>query len=304
MMNYLQTYVQNAEDAIYAPNRLSKEGLHYSEYMDVASFIDFWAVNSLYKNVELLFKSCYLYKPVGGKLTWGPVWDMDWTSANHVNLDSTSSKYDSWKQGQSQDREYWYKALYNDPWFIVQLCERWNGIGDKVDAMFEHYDEVAEEIRDIAECDNKLWGYDWSYEKEISTLREWLVNRRGWMDQMTADPATMIDSLGYYKVSKKIALAEHTEGDGFYEITLSVTDGTGIASADVLLNGRIYLSDISVTDGAKIRIEKSDCRDAGLWNSVEVLTKDANGNYLAIQKRSGQDGSNANEGAWYFIKGN
>ena len=25
---------------------------------------------------------------------------------------------------------------------------------------------------------------------------------------------------------------------------------------------------------------------------------------LAIQKRSGQDGSNANEGAWYFIKGN
>ncbi len=304
MMNYLQTYVQNAEDAIYAPNRLSKEGLHYSEYMDVASFIDFWAVNSLYKNVELLFKSCYLYKPVGGKLTWGPVWDMDWTSANHVNLDSTSSKYDSWKQGQSQDREYWYKALYNDPWFIVQLCERWNGIGDKVDAMFEHYDEVAEEIRDIAECDNKLWGYDWSYEKEISTLREWLLNRRGWMDQMTADPATMIDSLGYYKVSKKIALPEHTEGDGFYEITLSVTDGTGIASADVLLNGRIYRTDISVTDGAKIRIEKSDCRDAGLWNSVEVLTKDANRNYLAIQKRSGQDGSNANEGAWYFIKGN
>lgn len=302
MMNYLKDYVQNAEDAIYAPNRLSGEGLHYSDYMDVPSFVDFWVVNALYKNVELLFKSCYLYKPVGGKLTWGPVWDMDWTSANHVNLDPTSAAYDSWKQGQSQDREYWYKALYNDPWFIVQLCERWNSIGDKVDAMFAHYDELAEDIRPAAEADNKLWRYDWTYQKEIDTLREWLMNRRAWMDEQMRDPAVMIDSLGYYKKSDKIALSEPVEKDGEWELTLKVTDGDGkIASADVLVNGRILFSDIEAKDGAVIRIPKDGLRDAGLCNSVEVLAKDANGKYLAIRTRSGQDGSNANEGAWAFI---
>ena len=302
MMNYIMTYVQNAEDAIYAPNRLSGEGLHYSEYMDVDSFVDFWVVNTLYKNVELLFKSCYFYKPGGGKLTWGPVWDMDWTSANHVNLDATSARFDSWKQGQSQDREYWYKALYNDPWFIVQLYERWNAVGDKIDAMFVHYDELAEEIRGAAECDNKLWRYDWSYQQEIDTLREWLVNRRAWMDEQMKDPGTMLESLGYYRKSSKIAVADCADRGDHWEVTLSVTDGGSIASADVLLNGRIYLSDAEVSDGASIRIEKSDCRGAGLYNSVEILTKDANGKYLSIQKRSGQDGSNANEGAWaYFI---
>ena len=302
MMSWLTAYVQNAEDAVYAPNRLSGEGLHYSDYMDVDSFVDFWVVNSLYKNVELLFKSCYLYKPVGGKLTWGPVWDMDWTSANHVNLDPTSAAYDSWKQGQSQDREYWYKALYNDPWFIVKLCERWNSVGDKIDAMFAHYDELAEQIRPEATADNKLWNYDWPYDREISTLREWLVNRRAWMDGQMADPAVMIDSLGYYKKSEKIALSEPVEKDDAWELTLSVTDGDGsIASADVLVNGRIFLSDTEAKDGALIRIPKSKLREAGLYNSVEVLAKDSKGGYLAIRKRSGQDGSNANEGAWAFI---
>lgn len=304
MMDYIQTYVQNAEDAIYAPNRLSKEGLHYSEYMDVDSFVDFWVVNTLYKNVELLFKSCYFYKPVGGKLTWGPVWDMDWTSANHVNLDPTSAQYDSWKQGQSQDREYWYKALYNDPWFVLELMERWNSVGDKVDAMFAHYDELAEEIADAAESDNRLWGYDWKYSREVSTLREWLVNRRAWMDEQTADPAKFIESLGYYKTSKKIDLTGCEDVGDAYEITLSVMDGDGIASADVLLNGHVYQTSIDVQDGAVIRVDKADCRDAGLYNVVEVLTKDGSGNYLAISKRSGEKGSNANEADYLYWIGN
>ena len=304
MMDYIQTYVQNTEDAVYAPNRLSKEGLHYSEYMDVDSFIDFWIVNTLYKNVELLFKSCYLYKPVGGKLTWGPVWDMDWTSANHVNLDATSSKYDSWKQGQSQDREYWYKALYNDPWFVLQCMERWNSVGDKVDTMFANYDALSAEIQDAAESDNRLWGYDWKYTKEVSTLREWLVSRRGWMDEKMADPAVFIESLGYYKTSQKIDLTDCRDVGDAYEITLTVMNGDGIASADVLLNGRVYRTDIEVTDGAKIRVEKTDCRGAGLYNVVEVLTKDASGKYNWITKRSGEQGSNANEADYLYWIGN
>ena len=85
---------------------------------------------------------------------------------------------------------------------------------------------------------------------------------------------------------------------------LSVMTGDGIASADVLLNGRLYASDIAVTDGAVIRVEKADCRGAGLYNVVEVLTKDANGKYLAITKRSGEKGSNANEADYLYWIGN
>ena len=302
MMEYLQTYVQNTEDAIYAPNRLSAEGLHYSEYMDVDSFVDFWVVNTLFKNVELLYKSCYFYKPVGGKLIWGPVWDMDWTSANHVNLDKTSAAYDSWKHGQSQDREYWYRALYNDPWFIVQLCERWGEIGDKIDGMFVHYDALSEEIRDAAELDNSRWNYDWKYSREVSTLRTWLENRRAWMDEQMKDPATLIESLGYYKRSDKIAVGDVKDAGDRWEITLKVADSTGIASADVLLNGRIIRSDIEVKDGEVITVEKSECREAGLYNALEILTKDAKGSYNAITRRSGENGSNANESCYCFFQ--
>ena len=301
MLNYLQTYIQNCEDAIYAPNRLSGEGLHYSEYMDVDSFVDFWVVNTLYKNVELLFKSCYFYKPVGGKLTWGPVWDMDWSSGNHSTLDRGSAEYFSWKHGQSPNREFWYKALYNDPWFILQLYERWNEIGDKLDAMFEHLDKVAAEIREAAEWDNSRWRCEWNYSDEVASLREWLVNRRNWMNGKMTDPGTLLESLGYYKKSEKIEIAGAEEdGDGFL-ITLRVADGADIASADVLLNGRIVMTDIPVFDGASFRIAKSDLRGQGLYNSVEVLGKDENGGYLAIKERSSNHGSNANESAWIYL---
>lgn len=293
MMNWLKTYIQNLEDAIYAPNRLSSEGLHYSDYMDVQSFIDFWIVNTLYKNVELLFKSCYMYKDVGEKLKWGPIWDMDWTSANHVNLDSTSADYSQWRQGQSNDREYWYKALYNDPWFIIQLCERWAEVQDKVDNMFVAYDKLAADIKGNAEADNKLWGYDWSYDREVSTLREWLVNRRSWMNEQMTDPQTMLDSLDWYGVSKKFKIAYTDTSSDNVKLVLTISDDR-IVTGDILVNGTVAFTDVPLTDSCTVEVPKSLFRESGLWNSIEILSKDSSGNYLAIQKRSGENGSNQN----------
>ncbi|MGN1345347.1 MAG: CotH kinase family protein [Eubacteriales bacterium] len=301
MSEYLTNYIQDLEDAIYAPNRLNADGKHYSEYMDVPSFIDFWMVNEVFKNVELLYKSCYMYKDAGGLLTWGPVWDMDWAAGNHVNLGGNGGKYNTWWHSESQDREYWYRALYNDPWFVLQLYERWGEIQGNIDTMLAQLEVWNEKIADAAAVDNSRWGYDWTYKKEVDTLRQWLNDRRAWMDKQMASPETLMESFGYYQTSKNIGITGLYEGTDYYDLYLTV-NGDKIKSADILIDGRVVRTE-EITNGGKIRISTSELRGAGLYSSVEILTKDANGNYLTIRKRSGQNGASAMEADYIYLMG-
>lgn len=301
MMNYLQDYIQDMEDAIYSANRLNADGKHYSEYMDVASFIDFWMVNEVFKNVELLYKSCYLYKDVGGLITWGPIWDMDWTSGNHVNLGGNGGRYDTWWHSESQDREYWYRALYNDPWFVLQLYERWGEIQGNIDKVMEELEIWNEKLSGASVVDNTRWGYDWTHEKEVNTLRQWLIDRRAWMEEQMATPETLVESFGYYIESTDIEITAVEEGADYYELTLTVSDDK-IKSADILINGKIVRSE-DIADGSKIRIETSELRGEGKYNSVEILTKNEEGEYRVKRRRSGQNGTSAMEADYVYLMG-
>lgn len=300
MMNYLKDYVQDMEDAIYAPNRRSDEGKHYSEYMDVESFIDFWMVNEVFKNVELLYKSCYLYKDVGGLITWGPIWDMDWTSGNHVNLGGQGGKYDTWWHSESQDREYWYRALYNDPWFVLKLYERWGEIQGNIDTVMSELEVWNEKLAGPSAVDNTRWWYDWTHEKEVNTFRKWMNDRREWMNKQMATPETLVESFGYYTASKKIGFTGMYEGADFYELHVTVADDK-IASADVFLNGELYKTVEGIKTGDKIRIEASDLRESGKYNAVEIMAKDASGKNMVIRKRSGQNGTSAFEADYIYL---
>lgn len=303
MTEYLQTYIQDMEDAIYSPTRLNEYGKHYSEYMDVSSFIDFWMVNEVFKNVELLYKSCYLYKDIGGGLiTWGPIWDMDWTSGNHVNLGGNGGKYNTWWHSESQDREYWYRALYNDPWFVLQLYERWGEIQGNIDTMMNELEVWNEKLAEPSAVDNDRWGYDWSHQKEVDTLRQWLIDRRAWMDEQMSTPETLVESFGYYTASKNIGITGLYEGSDYYELHMTI-NGDKIKSADLMINGKLVRTIDGIKTGDKIRIEASELRGEGLYNSIEVLAKDENGNYLTIRKRSGQNGTSAMEADYIYILG-
>ncbi len=297
MMDYLKDYIQTMENAIYSPNRLNSEGKTYSEYMDVDSFINFWMVNQIWKNVELLFKSCYMYKDVGGKLYFGPVWDMDWTSGNHVNLHGDGGKYNTWWHSESQDREYWYRALYNDPNFILELWERWQEIGGDIDNMLAEFDTLSEEIKASAEIDNSLWYYDMSYAQEIKQLDKWLNNRLKWMNEQFETPDSLISSFGYFSESKNIILKKaELSGD---ELVLTVKLNSKFSKCEVMLNGEV-LGDYTLSSDGTISIPAEKLREAGKYNAIEVIVKTDDGSYSYIRKREGQNGSSAVDADYIF----
>lgn len=91
-VQYIATYVQGFEDALYSRTGYNKDGRHYADYVDIKSLADSFLTYAFFQNWELMRTSTYLYKDVEGsqheKLTFGPVWDFE-TGAQTLLTDKT-----------------------------------------------------------------------------------------------------------------------------------------------------------------------------------------------------------------------
>ncbi len=80
-VEYIRSFVQDMEDAIYSPNGCNAKGKHYSEYIDVDSLIIGYLLQEISQNVDATYTSFFLYKESDkngdGKLHYGPAWDFD-----------------------------------------------------------------------------------------------------------------------------------------------------------------------------------------------------------------------------------
>ncbi len=93
-VNYIADYMQEFQDAVQASDGVNKEtGKHYSEYIDVDSFVGKYLTEEISRNYDGGVTSSYFYKKPdgeGGKLYAGPVWDFDIAFGN-CTLDLISS---------------------------------------------------------------------------------------------------------------------------------------------------------------------------------------------------------------------
>ena len=236
MFSYIQTYMQDMEDAIYSKTRYNSEGMHYTEYFDLESFIDFWIVFEGFKNVELLYKSCYMYKDIGEKVVFGPVWDFDWSSGNHVNLGGYSGAYDTWEISESQNRRYWYQQLFGDPFFMTRLKERWNNSFDLMYGMLGSIDTYYEYLAPFVEKNLDKWGSSgWDYEREVDTLRTWLINRIEWVNNQLAAENPNILNRGW-QADESIEIT-HTQKGSIITFTIKCVEDAN--KLGIYLNGII-----------------------------------------------------------------
>ena len=81
---YLKTAVNSFESVLYGSN-FKNATSGYAAWIDVNSFIDYFIVNEVARNVDGYKKSVFFFKDKdskGGKINAGPVWDFDWAWKN------------------------------------------------------------------------------------------------------------------------------------------------------------------------------------------------------------------------------
>ncbi len=192
--DYIYDYMCKADEAI-----VNLDG--YENYIDVASFIDWFLLHELTYNLDSCFRrSCYITKTKDGKLEMGPVWDFDLAFGNFYqdNVD-----YDDWATyGSSNSNSYihinWFNYLMQDERFVKKARSRWDAIKDKLmETAMQSIDENSANIAPSAKVNFEVWdtleitnGYQPSTMKSLSTyneqvqyIRRFLQNRYDWIDE-------------------------------------------------------------------------------------------------------------------------
>lgn len=200
--NYIKNYVYDFETALKGENFADTIN-GYRKYAVETTFIDYFIVNELSKNVDGYRLSTYLHKEKdskGGKLRMGPVWDYDiaWHNANYCEGDVTSGwayqfpcEWDTWQV------PFWWSKLLTDPLFAERLNCRYNFLRQNIlsNEWFDNYiDSIAFKLDEAQQRNFTLWPilgiYIWpnpwpyppSYQGEISALKSWMHNRLTWLD--------------------------------------------------------------------------------------------------------------------------
>ena len=191
---YVHDYIMAAERAIV-------KGEGYEEYIDVDSWVDWFIVTEFTNNTECagFYRSLYMYKPLGGKLTAGPIWDSDMAFGNFTE---DIYGYDGWA---SVDFTYydlsdnWMKFLTKDEKFMSRVRERWEEMKeDLLETALSSVDNCASQIRASQKYNFLMWpevlktqigmsrasilGFkDW--EQHIDYIKEFIQMRYDWIDK-------------------------------------------------------------------------------------------------------------------------
>lgn len=208
--DYIRNYVTSFENTLNSSQFANPE-TGYAAYIDVASFIDYFLINELSKNVDAYRLSAFMYKDKdskNGKLTMGPLWDFNLAFGNADYYDGWNTSgwmYESVAEGDYFQPPYWWERLLEDPLYRGQLKQRWNQLRAgvfSVNTIHNYIDSVADRINNAQQrnfetypiLDQYVWPNAFvggSYPAEIEYLKSWISSRLTWMDSEIANFETI-----------------------------------------------------------------------------------------------------------------
>lgn len=194
--DYAKKYFSDFENALKGGSFADPQK-GYAAYIDVDSFINYYIVQELTKNVDgNLRKSSFLTKTRGGKLEMYHLWDFDLTLGNCGYLPVGNGPDGFWIKdyaSNSTKGSGWYHRLFQDPAFVDKVQARWDELYPQLEAVAQWIGTQAR-ILDPAQKRNfskwSIWdSVDWvkfpsrgSYEAEVDYLLDFYTKRLKWLD--------------------------------------------------------------------------------------------------------------------------
>jgi hypothetical protein len=268
-LNYIQTYFTDWEDALVSSN-FADPIQGYRSYIDVPSFIDFFLVNEISKNVDGYRISSFFYKErfsEGNKLVAGPLWDFNiaWGNSDYCEGGETYG----WEINFNTvcgggNNPSWWNRLLEDSLYANEVNCRWNELrATLLDTtyLYNYIDSLALILETPATRHYQRWpilgNYVWpnnfignTFQEEIDYLKLWIEDRIAWMDANmfgTCDTTVQVADLNnvpfniYPNPTNDILYVE-TPFEKNFEINIFTTQGTLVQRAQRANASRTSLS--------------------------------------------------------------
>ena len=202
---YIKNYTDSFEYSLHMP-AFQDKNIGWRAYANEKTFIDYFIVNELSRNVDAYRLSSYFYKDrksIDGKLKAGPVWDYDlaFRNANYCDGSNTNGwayKFNSVCAGDFWQVPDWWNILLSDTAFKSNLYCRWKELrqtalsSSRLNFLIDSIATLTLEARQRHFVQWPVLGkYIWpnpepiavTYEGEIVTLKNWLEQRLNWLDK-------------------------------------------------------------------------------------------------------------------------
>ena len=192
-IEFIQDYLQQVEDAIEEGDQKK-----LSELVDMDSVVDTYIVQEFSKNIDVGWSSFFMYRDVGGKLTFAAPWDFDLSFGNDARLHNGSYEELYVGPGDNIMQDHlWYNALYENTWFQSLVQQRWREVTKTlIPATIRAVRNAADDIMEDMEKNYEKWDilgkkqqqeprqvYNLTtYKEHIDYLISWMENRQAWLD--------------------------------------------------------------------------------------------------------------------------
>lgn len=203
--NYIRDYINSWEQKLMTEN-MNDPNASFRSLMDMPSFVNFFILNEVTRNVDGYRLSTYLYKDKeskGGKIKMGPAWDFNiaFGNADYLNgwmtngfvykaMENDGGKNDYWQV------PFWWNKLIQDASFRKALATRWkeartsflnlNTINATIDsAQVVLKDPLTRNFQKYPLFGKKIWPnyyVGFTIADEVSWLKNWIQGRLTWLD--------------------------------------------------------------------------------------------------------------------------
>ncbi len=218
--DYIKNKIFQFETMMSLSSNISDTATGYPKFLDTDSFIDFFIVNEVAKNVDAYRLSTYLYKDKDSrnpKIFAGPVWDFNLAFGNADYYDAWETTgwhlifltdYQNMPSGEPFLTPTWWRKLFDDIAFRNQVYARWQSVKNEVvntRKIFGYIDSLTVLLDESKTRNFERWPvlgvWVWpnyyvgqTYQQEMSYLKNWIAFRLNWMDNnMIGEPTNIED---------------------------------------------------------------------------------------------------------------
>lgn len=206
---YIKNYVNTFEKSLQEEQPL-KATTTYRAMMDMPSFVNYFLLNELSRNVDGYRLSTYFHKDKdskGGKLTMGPAWDYNLSFGNADYYDGYLPQ--GWVYNKLELTEgtpdyfqtpFWWGKLMKDSVFVNSVKRRWSSLRKTTltpQAIFKFMDSTTVALKDPMQRNfgrfplygKKVWPNYYvgnNANEELFWMENWISARITWLDAAIA----------------------------------------------------------------------------------------------------------------------
>ncbi|MFT3845537.1 MAG: CotH kinase family protein [Lacibacter sp.] len=259
---YIKSYVDSFENALYHSDETAREN-EWKNFADEASFIDFFLVNEVSRNVDGYRLSSYFYKDRNSKnrkIFAGPVWDYDlaFRNANYCSGSNTSGwgyQFNSTCGDDYWQIPFWWYKLMQSENFQSSLRCRWKQLRQttlSTGHILSLIDSITSLTSEARVRHFQKWPvlgqYVWpnpepiatNYTGEIEFLKNWIEARFYWIENNIPNVGFCYDYPANSKSTVMISGAPNPVRNNYQLIIKSKTQQQIIITATDLAGRTVY----------------------------------------------------------------